>query len=91
MSVESPMTTSSIIRVGEGATEVLMLKLLTTVCLLLVVFASTTTKRLPLVRGGRLVLFARATRPSQAASGCTGTQPLVAGRLVSIRTANPVD
>jgi CubicO group peptidase (beta-lactamase class C family) len=38
------MTTSSIIRVGEGATEVLMLKLLTTVCLLLVVFASTTAQ-----------------------------------------------
>ena len=56
-----------------------------------VVFASTTTKRLPLVRGGRLVLFARATRPSQAASGCNATQPLAAGRLVSIRTAKPVD
>jgi hypothetical protein len=55
-----------------------------------VVFASTTTKRLQLVRGGRLVLFARATGPHQPAAGCTTGGPLVSGRLVSIRTALPV-
>jgi hypothetical protein len=54
-----------------------------------VVFASTTTKRLRLVRGGRLVLLARATRPSQAVAGCTTGHRLVSATLVSVRTAKP--
>jgi hypothetical protein len=50
-----------------------------------VVFASTTTKRLPLARGGRLVLLAQAARAGEPILGCTS-----ASRLVSVRTAKPV-
>lgn len=45
-------------------------------------FTVTTTPRLRLVRGGRLVLFVRASRPGQPTIGCTTGR-----RLLSIRTA----
>ncbi len=45
-------------------------------------FTVETTPRLRLVRGGRLVLFVRASRPGQPAMGCTTGR-----RLLSVRTA----
>ena len=47
-------------------------------------FALTTSKRLPLRAGGRLVLFARATLPGQPTIGC-----VTGRRLISIRVSTP--
>ena len=47
-------------------------------------FTLTTTKRLPLRAGGRLVLFARATLPGRALIGC-----VTGRRLISVRVSAP--
>jgi hypothetical protein len=47
-------------------------------------FALTTTKRLPLKAGGRLVLFVRATLPGRALIGC-----VTGRRLISLRVSTP--
>ena len=44
-------------------------------------FAVATTKRLPLRAGGRLVMFARATRPGRALIGCVTGRRLISGRV----------